>query len=468
MKKILLFSSFSLFYLGLSSQQTVFMTEATGSPFLIHPNQSVIGFATADLNADGKQDVIVGNDSGRPLAVYLGDGSGQFTQGPLISFSVSSQQPVSNTIADFNNDGIPDIASADQSFSKVIVFLGTGTGAFTPKPAISLPGFHEPTCIDSRDFNLDGKMDFIVVCETDNIGYIYLGAGNGTFTATTASPFSIGSKPSYVQTGFFNADAFPDFAIVNQTANSVGVFLGTGTGTFSPAPGSPITVGSSPRTLSVKDINNDGKTDIVVPNYSSSSISILLGQGNGSFTNAPGSPVSLGNFNALHTAIADFDLDGIQDIAVTQPSGNIITFLVGPNYDYATGSTIISIGSPPEFFCTNDFNGDGFADLFCGILNGNMMKVYLNTNPVGIKEYDGNTNVAVYPNPASNQLTIKLDDFKPGMDLTIYDVLGQTIDKIPLTGKETFYRNTHCAKGVYTFKITLNNQPVKSGRILFE
>jgi hypothetical protein len=67
-----------------------------------------------------------------------------------------------------------------------------------------------------------------------------------------------------------------------------------------------------------------------------------------------------------------------------------------------------------------------------------------------------------------NQLTIKLNDFKAGMNLIMYDVLGQMADKIALTGPETIYNRTSLARGLYTFKVTLKDETLQSGKIVFE
>ncbi len=104
----------------------------------------------------------------------------------------------------------------------------------------------------------------------------------------SGSPFSTGSEtfPESVVVGDFNGDGFPDIATANPGGNSVTVLLGNGAGVFGPAPGSPFTLGTSPRYLAVGDFNGDGIQDLVTANQSGNNVTVLLGNGAGGFTAA--------------------------------------------------------------------------------------------------------------------------------------------------------------------------------------
>ena len=134
------------------------------------------------------------------------------------------------------------------------------------------------------DFNNDQQLDIAVAnFGTHNIG-IFLGTGNGTFTSQTT--FSTGSsRPRWIAVGDFNNDKQLDIAVVNYGTNDIGILLGDGNGSFA----NPITFStgfdSVPYSLAVADLNNDDKLDIVVANYGTNNVGVLLGHGNGTFTN---------------------------------------------------------------------------------------------------------------------------------------------------------------------------------------
>ena len=151
------------------------------------------------------------------------------------------------------------------------------------------------------DFNGDGTADIAVSNENDSTVSVLLGNGDGTFTQAAGSPIpGFNYNPAQVVAADFNGDGIPDLAvadftpvnqnppIVDQISNVV-VMLGNGDGTFTPAPGSPITVGLYALALVAADFNQDGKTDLAVDNYGvntdfpTQTLSILLGDGNGGF-----------------------------------------------------------------------------------------------------------------------------------------------------------------------------------------
>ncbi len=116
--------------------------------------------------------------------------------------------------------------------------------------------------------------------------------------------------PVYIAVGDFNGDGIPDFATAGYSSNNLTVLLGNGSGGFSAAPGSPFTVGTTPTSVVVGDFNGDGIQDLVTANHASSNLTVLLGNGAGGFTAAPGSPVAIsspiGN-GSIFMAVGDFN-----------------------------------------------------------------------------------------------------------------------------------------------------------------
>ena len=125
----------------------------------------------------------------------------------------------------------------------------------------------------------------------------------------------MGNFPEAVRIGDFNSDGLLDLAVANAKDNTISILLGNGDGTFT-ASGSPVPVGAFPFFLAVADFNGDGTADIAVSNENDSTVSILLGNGDGTFTQASGSPIPGFNYNPGQVVAADFNGDGVPDLAV--------------------------------------------------------------------------------------------------------------------------------------------------------
>ncbi len=183
-------------------------------------------------------------------------------------------------------------------------------------------------------------------------------------TPAAGSPFTVGLRPTGVATGDFNGDGKQDIAIANAGNNNVTVLLGNGTGGFAAAPGSPFQAGSNPIAVIVKDFNKDGKLDLAIVNQNSNNVTILLGNGAGGFSQAPGSPIAVGA-TPQFAATADFNGDTNADLAVSNSASNTVTILLGNG----SGGFTASAGSPfptgpsPEGIVAADFNTDGKMDL---------------------------------------------------------------------------------------------------------
>jgi len=315
-----------------------------------------------DFNLDGIPDIAVINNLSDTVSVLLGNGDGTFTTAASPATGVN---PTGITTADFNSDGIPDLAIANFNHGlgndgNITVLLGNGDGTFTATPISPSVG-SEPQAIVAADFNGDGIPDLAVCNQGFSTVSILLGNGDGTFTATALPSNSVatGLEAQSIVAGDFNGDGKIDLATANTGSDTLTVLLGNGDGTFTAA-ASPST-GLDPNFVVAVDINGDGKTDLVVSNEQSN-VTVLLGNGNGTFT----AGTSFGYTQAI--TVGDFNGDGIADLAA-EFGYQTTAFLGKGDGTFSTGPTFSPTSLPnmneTQFVgvAAADFNGDGLADL---------------------------------------------------------------------------------------------------------
>ena len=222
----------------------------------------------------------------------------------------AGQSPVSVVVGDFNGDGVPDLAVANEldlnlSGGTVEVLLGKDDGTFQAARTV-VAARARRTSIVVGDFNGDGVPDLAVANGrtpfTGGPGNIEVLLGNGDGTFQEPLTVATGGRPVSLAPGDFNGDGKPDLAVADFDSNTVLVLLGNGDGTFQ----APLTVASAtgPRSVAVGDFNGDGTLDLAVADWGSNTVSVLLGNGDGTFQapltftiGARPSSVAAGDFN---------------------------------------------------------------------------------------------------------------------------------------------------------------------------
>ncbi len=325
-----------------------------------------------DLNGDGIPDLVLGSNQ---VSIYLGKANGTYTKAATPSIQGPTSYPIVS--ADFNGDGIPDLAVPLYGSNEIAILLGKGNGTFADPIMASVPGFPvDITQVVNADFNGDGLPDLAVIDSDNSTVDILLGNGDGTFTAETTKP-PISGIPSYFATGDFNGDGKTDLAVA-ENGGTIAILLGNGDGTFT-ASGS-VNSASSSSPIGVADFNGDGKLDIAVAAgvNTSESVSVLTGNGDGTFNSPFPSPGSTST-SVTWMQVADFNQDGTPDVVLADSSGTATVFLNNGSGSLSESFPVVSGLNVPYYLevGVGDLNGDGYPDIVAGGYYSSSQGLYL-------------------------------------------------------------------------------------------
>jgi hypothetical protein len=274
-----------------------------------------------DLDRDGDLDVVISNDEPDPKLVYLNDGKGHFRVGSTFG---RPEWPTRNaTVADINGDGLPDIVVANRGDKEGANYscLNRGAGrfdgdciAFSREPA---------TTITAADFNRDGLIDLAVPHRDGGQSRVYLAGPNGTFDASRTVAFGPPSATiRMTEAADLDGDGLLDLVAIDENVGTM-IYFGQRNGTFSEA----VRVSDAkpaPYALAVADVNGDGKPDIIVGNIEAPS-TVHFNDGSGRRFHTVRIGDNKGTVYGF--AIADLDRDGVMDIAAARSDApNVVYF----------------------------------------------------------------------------------------------------------------------------------------------
>jgi hypothetical protein len=256
---------------------------AAGTPFVagaaIDTYKPSLVFA--ELNGDGKADLVVANARRDTVETFFGDGRGGFSAGPVLDAGRHNSMRAF-AVGDIDGDGRADLVISQQGEPPeprpLLLNRGDGTGGFRAAvgPSLSLPP--DGGLRMMADLNGDGRPD-LVFSHGHEIG-VLTNQGDGRF-APAGPRIDVGLHAWQIVVADVNGDAKPDLIIATVDSRQapyeakVVVLLGGGRG-FKPAPGSPYAVGPGAYTLAVGDVNEDGRADIVAASFEGDAVSLLL------------------------------------------------------------------------------------------------------------------------------------------------------------------------------------------------
>jgi FG-GAP-like repeat/Bacterial Ig-like domain (group 3) len=321
----------------------------TTSPF--EPTSVVVG----DFNGDGKQDLAVLSAAGAgSVNIYLGNGNGTFQAAKNYPVAPSTSGSRLLAVGDFNRDGVQDLVATNAFLNNVAILLGNGDGSF--QAPSYYPVGNNPWNVVVGDLNQDGFLDLAVASDSSGLASILQGNGDGTFkpyiTATVGS-----SQVGSVAIGDFNGDGYPDLATTSAPDNSIYILLNKGTATPSFQAAVQYvqndgTVAADPYYLTIGDFNRDGSLDIIAAN-TNATVGVLLGTGTGTFGAATYYPVDSG---AIFANAEDINGDDRVDISAVTANG--LSVLLSGQTETASISNVAFYGCNTQSVIAT-YGGDG-------------------------------------------------------------------------------------------------------------
>jgi hypothetical protein len=332
------------------------------------------GVAVADFNGDGRPDLAVANQKDNTVSVILTNAAGSFAS--KTDYQVGAA-PVALISADFNGDHIPDLAIVNSGDNTISVLLGVGGGKFG-SPVTYATGT-TPTGIVAADFNSDAKIDLAVLNHADSTVSFLYGNGDGTFGAPSTT--AVVQNPIAIVSGDFNGDTMPDLAVVNATG-SLTLLLNSGNGVFA---ATTMGTGSSAGGLVTGDFNADGNLDLAVTDPTDEQLVILIGNGSGGFQ----AQLTSLNIAPVSIAAGDFNNDGKLDLAVGAGSDypSLILLLLGNGDGSFQPPLQTGFTAAPSPIAVSDFNNDGDLDLVTLDAVDNLVTVLLGNGKGNIGDH---------------------------------------------------------------------------------
>jgi tetratricopeptide (TPR) repeat protein len=465
----------TLSLLSNSLGSTGFSANPGGTGVTIPTEQITVGknpvaMVTADFRSAGTQDLAVVNQGDNTLTILLNQGVGIVPQFAVPTTGIGALPPIalgtswtSSTRAPAmatgslnaastatTNDNFADLLITDPVGNTVIVFLGNGDGTFKT-PVATIPVGNQPSSIVIGTFNLknsDSNQGFIVTNFQDNTYSVFNGNGDGTFTQVTGSPFALpatATGPVAINSADFNGDGYPDLAIVNQATQNVSILKGNGDGTFTEFTNSPLPVGKTPVSIASGSLSGSTGPGLAIVNQADNSVTVYLGNGDGTFVTASQSPLATGT-TPTGVAIADFTQQSNGGIAVTNTGAGTVIVYADLGSGLFANALEPGAGTNPSAIVAGPFTNGTFPDI---VVTNNLTdtagQVTLIVSPVSLISLPGQ-NQQPYPGSEYEDIGIKITatphlhetkDVTLLLEFEIKALAGSSVNGIPVITNRT-------------------------------
>jgi hypothetical protein len=311
-----------------------------------------------------------------------------------------------------------------------VISASGSAGSYILNGTVVSTGLTTPLMTGSASFADTTNGNFVV-------GSVVMGSPTSSQGFGTQVPYAVAASPISIAIGDLNGDGFPDMAVVNSGSNTVSVLLGNGDGTFQTQVA--YATGTNPYCVAVGDFNADGKLDLAVANNNSGTVSVLLGNGDGTFQTQATYTVAVG---ADSVAVGDFNNDGKADLVVARYNQAEVSVLLGRGDGTFQPQVTYAAGIHPYSAVIADFNGNGTLDLVVANSGSSDVSVLLGN---GDGTFQPQVTYATGSNP---QVVVVADlngDGKP--DLVVANFSSNTVSVLVGNGDGTFQGQVTYAVG---------------------
>ncbi|CAF4047001.1 unnamed protein product [Rotaria sp. Silwood2] len=402
--------------------------------------------AACDFNSDLRQDLAAANFGTNNIVIFFGTGTGTFIFQTIIS--TESSRPLNIIADDFNNDGQCDIATVNYGTNSIGIFLGYRNGNFSSQVTFSTGYDSFPISLAKGHFNHDNAVDIVVAnYATNNIG-LFLGYGNGSFRIQIILTTNANSHPYFIAVADFNNDSRLDIIVANKGSDSVSILSGHGNGSFSVPTSYYIGNNASPQSVAIGDYNKDNQLDVIVANYGTSELVLLLANGDGTFRN-PTIFFTQYAFYPYSVAGADFNKDSRTDIAVVNHETSMLFTILSSDYHSLSNATKYSIenGSQPMSIVIADFNNDKTLDIAVANQGDSTVNILL-----GYSDGTFSSKTAYSTGVGSQPSSITVGDINNDklMDIIVTNYLDDNVGVFLGYGNGTFSNQTIYSTGSFS------------------
>ena len=361
-------------------------------------SEGAIDVTAGDFNDDGHLDVATANNGSDDITVFLGDGESGLTSSFTASCAGAPAAIASGNLNDDNTD--LDLVVSKELANKIGVFIGKGDGTFEDEVEYDMG--NSPEGIVLADFNGDQTLDVATADLLGDTVSVRLGLGDGTFGELKQT--TVGGGPYWLAAGKLDAGDIIDLAVTlyDEIPARLGTLVGNGDGTFLFAgTAAAAEVDDAPRGVVLSDFNEDGTLDAGVATESFDSVDVLLGNGDGTF--GAFTPYLVGGFPES-VAAGDYNGDGIVDLASADSFGTVdfdssVSVLLGNGDGTFAAATSFEVDSGAFGIVAADLNDDRLPDLVTANIDDTNISVLVNTGtpptPSCVGDCNGNGTVAI-------------------------------------------------------------------------
>jgi len=289
----------------------------------------------ADVNGDGKPDLICANASSGTLTVLTNNGNGGFGFSATLALGVGFT-PWYLTAADINGDGKPDLIASSTFGNSLMVFTNNGSGVFGSNAMLTVGS--EPNQVAVADVNGDGKPDLISANFASSTLTVLTNNGSGVFGLNAT--ISVAGGPVSVVATNIHGHGLPDLICANSSGNTLTVLTNNGSGVF--GSNSTLNVGIHPQSVVTADLNGDGWPDLICANSSGNTLTVLTNNGSGVFGLNATLNVGPGPWQVV---AADVNGDGTPDLISANSDANTLTEVLTDRQALDFGNPVVGNGS---------------------------------------------------------------------------------------------------------------------------